>query len=341
MLKATVNIPLLHCVQQYDENGNSEPYLWFAFFSADTTSTLPKPVSVVVPHVLDTRAQYPGNIGNNQDINIPVEVGSFTKNLEGGMRNTAMLGVLAVLFEEDDTSSEAISAGYAAFRDAVDREINNFVIRLVTGGGGLRPPTDDEKETIVRAIRSSVTDAISNKVGCWSGLWDNQDDFIGYSLALFIGDQLAEPIAPTAQALGLPPIDADAFKVVIHWTNPPTATLVKAGHNRYEFVRPTLRLQRVVADPLGDRIEKVVSVCVDKVKAFDEAVATLDRLRNQRNELRARLAHASEKDSASIVKEIEKLKENEIPRATRAVDLAAIALRDCHVLPSKVGNRLE
>jgi hypothetical protein len=135
MLKATVTIPRLHCVQQYDENGNSEPYLWLADVTADTTSTLPKPVSVFVPHVLDTRAQYPGNIGNNQDIPIPVEVGTFTKNLEGGMDNTAMLGVLAVLVEEDDTPSEAIAAGYAAFRDAADREINKFVfsfLRVVT-----------------------------------------------------------------------------------------------------------------------------------------------------------------------------------------------------------------
>lgn len=100
MLKATVTIPQIHCVQQYDE-GNSEPYLWFAYATADITSTL---VSVFVPNVLDTRAQYPGNIGNNQDIPIPVEVGTFTKNLEGGEKNTAMLGVLAVLVEEDDTS---------------------------------------------------------------------------------------------------------------------------------------------------------------------------------------------------------------------------------------------
>jgi hypothetical protein len=330
MLKATVSIPLLHCVQQYDENGNSEPYLWFAYFWADTTSTLPKPVSVFVPDVLDTRAQYPDNVGNNQDVHIPIEVGSFTKNLEGGMSNTVMLGVLIVLNEEDDTSSEAVAAGYAAFGEAVDREINKFVVSLVTGGGGLRPPTDDEKAAIVKAISNSVSDAISDNVGCWSGFWDNQDDYIGYSLALFMGDQLAEPASPTNQPLGLPPIDAEAYKMVINWgSNPPTGSAVKVGHNHYEFIRPQLRLERVE------------SVCGDKVKAFDEAVATMDRLRNQRNELRARLAKASEQDRASIRKEIEHLKTNEIRRATRAIDVAAIDLRNCHIRVSNVGNRLE
>ena len=86
---------------------------------------------------------------------------------------------------------------------------------------------------------------------------------IGHSLALFMSDQLAEPATPLFNRWVSPPIDADAFKIVVNWgSNPPIATAVKVGHNRYEFVRPQLRL------------EKVMSVCVDEVKAFDEAVAT-------------------------------------------------------------------
>jgi len=37
-----------------------------------------------------------------------------------------------------------------------------------------------------------------------SKIWDNQDDLIGHSLALWMGDQLAEPVTPILQPLGLP-----------------------------------------------------------------------------------------------------------------------------------------
>ena len=102
--------------------------MWFAYFWGDATSIhAPDPISVFVPKVLDTRAQYPDNIGNNRDILIPTEVGQFEINLEGGGSNLTMLGVLAVLFEEDDTHSDAIAAGYDAFRIAVKRELNKYV----------------------------------------------------------------------------------------------------------------------------------------------------------------------------------------------------------------------
>jgi hypothetical protein len=157
MINAVIRIPLLHCTQQYDENGNSEPYLWFAYFWADATSiSAPDPISVFVPSAADTRAQYPDNIGNNRDIPIPIEVGRFEVNLEGGGSNLTMLGVLAVLFEEDDTHSDAIAAGYDAFRIAVSRELNKYVKEK-----RLTPSNDDDVQKIVSAIYTSVYNAIA------------------------------------------------------------------------------------------------------------------------------------------------------------------------------------
>jgi hypothetical protein len=323
MLKAQVHIPLVHCTQQYDENGNSEPYLWFAYFWADSTSIAAEiPISVFVPSVPDTRAQYPDNIGNNRDIPIPPDVGRFEVNLEGGGLNLAMLGVLAVLFEEDDTAGDAIAAGYDAFRLAVGRELNKYVNEK-----GLTPPGPDDIAKIVAGIYGPVYDAIADEEGWWSGFWDNQDDYIGYSYALFVGDQLAEPATPTVQDLGLAPIDADAFKIVITSITPLAWNLVKVGHNRYEFVRPQLTLS------------KVASVCPDKVQAFTAAGEALRKLRDQRNKLKVRLAHAPEKEHQSIRLEIGNLKANEIPRVKRALRAAAGALRDCSILTNNAGNK--
>jgi hypothetical protein len=323
MLKAQVHIPLVHCTQQYDENGNSEPYLWFAYFWADSTSIAAEnPISVFVPSVPDTRAQYPDNIGNNRDFPVPSGVGRFEVNLEGAGLNLAMLGVLAVLFEEDDTSSAAIAAGYDAFRLAVSRELNKYVNEK-----GLTPPSPDDIAKIVAGIYGPVYDAIADEEGWWSGFWDNQDDYIGYSYALFVGDQLAEPATPTVQDLGLAPIDADAFTIQITSVSPLTWALVKVGHNHYEFLRAQLTLS------------KVASVCPDKVKAFAAAGEALRSLRDQRNKLKARLAHAPEKEQQSIRLEMGSLKGNEIPKAKRALIDAAGALRDCSILTNNAGTK--
>ena len=280
MINAAIHLPVLHCTEQFDEHGYSEPYLWVAYFWADTTTIRAQPkVSVFVPSISDTRAVYRDNIDNDSDITIPNEVGRFQVNLEGGATNLAMLGVLAVLFEEDDTAADAIAAGYDAFPIAVSRELNEYVdahlVDLVS-----RVPTDDEIKNIASAIYDSVYAAIADKVGWVSGVWDNQDDYIGYSYALFVGNQLAAPTHSIRFIL--PPIDADVFAQVS-----PLGEPVKVGHNHYEI--------RAELD-----VTPLPMVCGDEVNAFDVAVGTFKRLRDQRNKLKVRLAQAPEKEQGSI-----------------------------------------
>src|SRR6266436_5663386 len=125
LISAKIEVPVLHCTQQFDDtHGNSEPYLWFAYIFSDiTTANTQQPISVFVPLVSNTRALFPGNVGNNQDVPIPPEIGTFQVNLDSGRLDPprVLLGVFIVLLEQDDTSDEAIAAGYDAFRDAVRR----------------------------------------------------------------------------------------------------------------------------------------------------------------------------------------------------------------------------
>jgi hypothetical protein len=72
------------------------------------------------------------------------------------------------------------------------------------------------------------------------------------------------------------------------------------------------------------------------LSAFDVAMATKRRLRDQRDKLKARLAQTPEKEQASIRKEIENLKRSEIPRAETDLGVAARALRDFY--SSRVGS---
>ena len=319
MLSATIEVLSLHCTEQHDGHGNSEPYLWFAYFFADvTTLTEDDPISVFVPDVPDVRALFP-EAGNNQDIDIPPELGVFQVNLEGGGLDLVMLGVLVVLLEEDDTPDDAIAAGYDEFRTAVHRELNKFV-----NEHGLNEPTEEQIEKIVDAVRSSVKDAIADELGFWEGLCDNQDDTIGFARAMFF--QLKEPPTPTADVFDLPAIDADAFQLVIKNTFPPQFELVKVGHHHYEFVRPLLKLQ------------KVEGVCNEQVDMVKDAGHKLKALRGRVNKLKTQLAKAQTNKKPEIRKRIKDVRKSQIPQARAAYDAALRALRDCRIRTTHAAN---
>jgi hypothetical protein len=195
MISAKIVIPNLWCIQT---PGHPDPYLWFAYFWGDVTSLgkvdpvtgQPALVSVSVPRVVNTRLQYPDNVGSGDFIPVPAEMGQFQQDLEGGDSNLAMLGVLAVLLEQNDTHDDAIAAGYDALQPAVSQQLNTYVNNLIMKGQGLRAPSDDEIKTITSGIHDAVINAIKNKVNKCSGFFEAQDETVGSSYAFFSGDQL-------------------------------------------------------------------------------------------------------------------------------------------------------
>jgi hypothetical protein len=314
MINATLEITRLHCIEQFDEHGNSEPYLWFAYFFTDLLRLMnDKPIEVFVPNIPDTRALFP-SVANNQDVAIPPEIGTFPVSLEPGVLNAAMLGVIVVLLEEDDPPGSAIRAGYNAFRTAVHRELNKFF-----DVAGLRPPNDDEMRQIAAAISNSVQEAIQDEAGILSIFCDNQDNAIGFSHAIFFGDALKEPPAPTNTVFELPDIDADELKVVITSFNPLKYEIRKAGHHHYQFIRPLLRL------------EKVMGICAGQVDHVNSAGSRLNKLRDELNELRRQLAKVEVHQKSGIQTRIDDLKKNHIPNAQREFKAALGALNDCHI----------
>jgi hypothetical protein len=321
MINATLEITRLHCIEQWDEHGNSEPYLWFAYFFTDLLRLMnEKPIEVFVPNIADTRALFP-SVGNNQDVAIPPEIGTFPVSLEPGVLNAAMLGVIVVLLEEDDTPSSAIRAGYNEFRTAVHRELNNFF-----DVAGLRPPTDDEMKQIAAAIGNSVQDAIQDEAGILSIFCDNQDNAIGFSHAIFFGDALKEPPAPTNTVFELPDIDTDELKVVITSFNPLKYETRKAGHHHYQFIRPLLRL------------EKVMGICAGQVDQVNSVGSRLNALRSELNELKRQLAQAEDRQKSTIQTRIDELKKNHIPNAQKEFKGALGALQDCHIREALAGQ---
>jgi len=249
LINAKIDVPALHCTQQWDLNGIAANYLWFAYAFGDvTTINAPQPISVFVPLVSNTRALFPNLVENNQDIPIPADVGTFQANLDDGGADLALLGVLVVLFAQHDTPDEAIAAGYDAYRDAAIREFNNFV-----KVHGFVRPTDDDINQIAAAIGNSVSSAIQSKLSVWQKLFDFQDTLIGHFHKLFIGSELRAGPTPSVVPLGLPLLDQDVFvggRKVGHQHHRPAASIRRGAQQgrphraRVQRARDDLRLLR-------------------------------------------------------------------------------------------------
>ena len=317
LISAKIDVTALHCTQLFEPplfKFLEDYYLWFAYFFADvTTVSTSQPISVFVPLVSDTRALFPNYIGKDEDVPIPPEVGTFQVNLDDGGGDTpiALLGVLIVQLSRIDTPDDAIAAGYDAYRDAVLRELNNFVI-----ANGPVVPTDDQIRQIADAIGNSVRSAISSKLSIWQKIFDNQDELIGHSHALFFGPQLSVAAnVIVSEPLGLRPIDEGLLGRVFR---------------HFEFVNPLLTLQQVVPpDP-----------CADQQKAVTAGFDNLKVLRDALNALLKKLQTAPPGEREFIQVEIQKAR-NDIVLAQKALDLALIALRSCRLQVSRGGGIIQ
>src|SRR5262249_1246660 len=107
---------------------------------------------------------------------------------------------------------------------------------------------------------------VPSKLSLTQKLFGNQDDLLGFTHALFFGPALQADQNPKVVPFDLPPIDADAFTVVIDSFFPILRWhLQKVGHQHYEFVRPLLTVQRLAIFNGDDP-------CADQQEAFSAAV---------------------------------------------------------------------
>ena len=276
MINATISIPTLHCVEQSDGTGKSEPYLWFCFFWSDATSNPQEPVSVRLSGVYNERDQYPDNVGNNQDIPIPYISGTSSAALQP----PGMLGVLVALLEQDETPENAIAAGAWAFRGAVHRELNKFVLT-----NGFRKPTPPEMEVIQHAIEGSFKAAIRSKLSWVSKWFDDQDDFIGFSHAIFTDFPLL-----ANQPFDLPGINR--------------------GHDRYGFVGENLTVKKVRPGFPATILD-----------LFGKELETAKDLRQRSRKLKEDLSRAAEAEKPAIREKLRGLR-HAIAQADQTVETA-------------------
>ena len=150
VINVAVDLEQLFCFHGADEDGDSEPYLWTVMFKLDGSSITQSGTKLAGgPQFFFSPGSH-GNLGSSVSsgatLNIPPAVGAWETTLQPilitnpATGNTVevpgIIGVLAILMEENDTPDEDVEAGHQAINNLIQSQLQQFVsgIDLVAVG---------------------------------------------------------------------------------------------------------------------------------------------------------------------------------------------------------------
>ncbi len=205
LIKVNLELDRIFVHDEGDGWGNAEPYLWTVFFKVDGDG-------VVVTEALSlsgspTMHFTPGSHGNlgttdadeGDNITIPAAIGewqTFLKpipvpsSLSSLVDDVAgVVGVVAVLMEEDNVSDAGANAGHSALNNAVRDAVQQIVDTRTFSNPSV---TQAELDALTSDIKSAVKDAIVDQQNVFENLWSwlNPDDTIGTKVWMWQHDDL-------------------------------------------------------------------------------------------------------------------------------------------------------
>jgi hypothetical protein len=204
LLPTSVKLSSIYCRDEADGIGDAEPYLWSIFFKIDgeTIKHTPNTLSLTGDAVFHFGPGSHGNLGTKsvdagQTVQIPAAVGEWHNQLQPiiltkgttTMAVPGIVGVVAVLMEEDNVSDSGAEKGHQALNNFVQTEINKFIHGINLIDFINVPNPQDKLNELIDAMKKKIQDgaagvvgkAIENAQGFWSNLWSglNKDDKIG------------------------------------------------------------------------------------------------------------------------------------------------------------------
>ena len=152
---ATINLQDLQCLRQDRGSDGSDPYIWPALVSIDSSFR----VTVLTPYN-ESRVIIQSGMKNGQSAAMPAIVGAQTMRLPGDLAGNHLILVVA-LWEKRDTPDNVVSAGYTAFSDSLGTGIRANLLGL----GSSDPATQQAAiDAVKTTVKNGVTDAISNSL---------------------------------------------------------------------------------------------------------------------------------------------------------------------------------
>lgn len=255
-IRVSFNLNALRCFDEGDGPGNAEPFLWACYFKVDGDSVfvgkdLKLHGSATVVGTPGSHGNLPDDVDAGDSVAIPSALGSFSTTLTPipttikGKTLGGLVGMLAVVLEEDSTSDHDIEVGHAALNTAVRNGINGLIQTL---SFSKQEVTDEDIKVLESKISTAVEDAVSNEVDLFQGIasyvafGNGQDDKIGN--ARYIGKYAdLSKLAGTSKPLSWSWNNEGAWKmdgaVTVHKTA--TAAIMRSGDwaSRLLFGRTT------------------------------------------------------------------------------------------------------
>lgn len=206
-LLTRIEVDRIHCHDEGDGPGSAEPYLWTVFFKVDGENVaVNSALSLTGEGTIQVTPGSHGNLPNSdvddgEDIAVPSSIGEWQSvlqpipvpdSLSGVVDDVGgVLGVVAVLMEEDNVTDDGAEAGHQALNQAVRDAISQVIAtRTVTN----QDVSDEELAAFEEQITQSVRDAIADQQNFFANIWSwlNADDTIGFRVFTFTHDRLAD-----------------------------------------------------------------------------------------------------------------------------------------------------
>lgn len=205
VIRINLELDRIHCYDEGDGWGNAEPYLWAVFFKVDgDTVHLTESLTLSGPPTTHNTPGSHGNLGDTDvdagdNVTIPAAIGeweTYLKPIPAPASLSSLLqdvggvvGVVAILMEEDNVSDDGAEAGHTALnsavRDALQQVINT---RSLTN----QDVSEEEISGLTSAVEGKIKDAIVSQQNFFENFWSwlNPDDTIGVKVFIFKHDDL-------------------------------------------------------------------------------------------------------------------------------------------------------
>lgn len=289
----TVVLNSLHCLRESDGSGGSEPYVWPALLWVDDrTLATPAKVGVTTPALANARVVLRQNMRAGETVAFPTSVGVSHVRVDDILKVRALFFVVA-LWESDETPTKAMRAGFQAFSGELRAAIADNLL-------GLASANPAERAAIIATIRTRVANRVRNAIKDGLSAFEkaqvalgtlNLDDIVDVAFTGSGGQPASAPITLNFQSGDLT--------------------------NRYQA------LGSIAVQPVP------VDRCQARVDAARAAQADVDGIEAEIRQLQVELKDASPGDKPRIIREIGRIRTQELVPANRALEAAKQALATC------------